>query len=271
MGMEHHKISEYIDNLSFRKRVGCVDQEQVFEAIRELSSMYNEILAEVYEENERLKEELETSKKINELRKRELENEEPEETEMPEVVLDLSVEKQVKELRRLKRKDLLEILLEQSKENEDQKLLLAVQKKKILHLEQRLEDRRIDIAQAGTLAEASLKLNGIFDAAQAAADQYLENLKTVDDRCAAMEKETKERCDAMEKEVKDRCEVMERETIDRCESMAEETLQKCQELKEQAQKEADQHWAGLSEKLEKFYEAHAGLRELLTSAGDILR
>ena len=92
MGMEHHKISEYIDNLSFRKRVGGVDQEQVFEAIRELSSMYNEILAEVYEENERLKEELETSKKVNELRKRELENEEQEETDpsaLPAIDKDL--------------------------------------------------------------------------------------------------------------------------------------------------------------------------------------
>ena len=270
--MEHHKISEYIDNLSFRKRVGGVDQEQVFEAIRELSSMYNEILAEVYEENERLKEELETSKKVNELRKIDEEKEEKEESaEMPEVVLDLSLEKQVKELRRLKRKDLLELLLEQSKENEDQRLLLAVQKKKILHLEQRLEDRRIDIAQAGTLAEASLKLNGIFEAAQAAADQYLDNLKTVDDRCQAMERETKERCDAMENEVKDRCEVMERETIDRCETMAEDTKKKCQELKEKTKEEVDKHWDDLSGKLERFYEAHMGLKELLTSSGDILR
>ena len=69
--MEHHKISEYIENLTFRKRVGGVDQEQVFEAIRELSSMYNELLAEAYEENERLKEQLEKETKRNEIRKAE--------------------------------------------------------------------------------------------------------------------------------------------------------------------------------------------------------
>ncbi len=258
-GMEHHKISEYIDNLTFRKRVGGVDQEQVFEAIRELSSMYNELLAESYEENERLKEELETSKRINELRKVD-EIEEEETVPTIEFVPEVSLEKQTKELRRMKRRDLLEILLEQSKENEDQRLLLAVQKKKIMHLEQRLEDRRIDIAQAGSLAEASLKLNGIFDAAQAAAQQYLDNLKTVDDRCAAMESETKERCAAMENEAKERCE-----------AMTEETVRKCQELSQKTQEEADKHWEKLSEKLESFYEAHAGLKGLLTSSGDILK
>ena len=57
--MEHHKISEYIDNLKFKKRVGGFDPEQVYEAIRELSSMYNELLSEAYAENERLKSELE--------------------------------------------------------------------------------------------------------------------------------------------------------------------------------------------------------------------
>ena len=40
-----------------------------------------------------------------------------------------------------------------------------------------LEDRRILIEQSGSLAEASLKLNKVFEAAQAAADQYLENIR----------------------------------------------------------------------------------------------
>ena len=169
--------------------------------------------------------------------------------EVSEIVQETSLEQQAKELRRMKRKDLLELLLEQSKENEDQRLLLAVQKKKILHLEQRLADKRIDIAEAGSLAEASLKLNGIFDAAQAAAQQYLDNLKTTDERCAKMEDDTKARCDAM----------------------TEEAVQKCEELNRKAQEEVEQRWETLSERLEKFYEAHVGLKELLTSSGEILR
>ena len=72
--MEQHKISEYIENLTFRKRVGGVDQEQVFEAIRELSSMYNELLMEAYEENENLKAMLEKEVQRNELRKEEVDD-----------------------------------------------------------------------------------------------------------------------------------------------------------------------------------------------------
>lgn len=259
--MEHHKISEYIENLTFRKRVGGVDQEQVYEAIRQLSSMYNELLTEAYAENERLKEALEKETKMNELRRTdeaaEVQNEE---LLLPENAETAPLEKQVKELRRLRRKDLLEILLEKTKENEDQRLLLAVQKKKILHLEQRLEDKRIEIAQAGTMAEASLKLNGVFEAAQAAAQQYLDNLKSTDERCAAMEAETKERCDAMKEE-----------TARKCAQTEADTRTKCELREKEAKETVDKRWEELSEKLETFYTAHAGLKELLSATGNILR
>ena len=258
--MEQHKISEYIENLTFRKRVGGVDQEQVFEAIRELSSMYNELLMEAYEENENLKAMLEKEVKRNELRKEEKEETTEDETTMLAEVQPSALETQAKELRRLKRKDLLELLLEQSKENEDQRLLLAVQKKKILHLEERLMDKHIDIAEAGTMAEAALKLNGVFEAAQAAAQQYLDNLKSTDDRCAAMEAETKERCDALREETARKCAQAEADTKTKC------------ELREKEAKEAvDKRWEELSDKLETFYTAHAGLKELLSATGDVLR
>ena len=46
------------------------------------------------------------------------------------------------------------------------------------------------MATVGSLAEAMLDVNGVMAAAQAAADQYLENI-------AAMEAETKQRCENM--------------------------------------------------------------------------
>ena len=75
-----------------------------------------------------------------------------------------------KELRKLKRIEILELLLEQSRENERLRAEIEEMKKK-------LEDREIAIKESGSIAEAALKLNGIFEAAQKAADQYLENLK----------------------------------------------------------------------------------------------
>lgn len=73
-----------------------------------------------------------------------------------------------KELRRLSRAELLEMLLAQVEENEKLKARLD-------DAERALEDRRIAIERAGSLAEASLQLNKVFAAADQAARQYLEN------------------------------------------------------------------------------------------------
>lgn len=74
-----------------------------------------------------------------------------------------------KELRKLNRAQLLELLLEQAKEVERLREELEAARRE-------LESRRILLAEAGSIAEAALKLNGIFEAAQRAADQYLENI-----------------------------------------------------------------------------------------------
>lgn len=45
-----------------------------------------------------------------------------------------------------------------------------------------LESRRIELSEAGSIAEAALKLNGVFEAAQRAADQYLYNIRLLSGR-----------------------------------------------------------------------------------------
>lgn len=73
-----------------------------------------------------------------------------------------------KELRRLSRGELLEMLLIQTEENEKLKLCLK-------KAQEALSDRRITVEHAGTMAEAALKLNGVFDAYGLAAslEQYV--------------------------------------------------------------------------------------------------
>lgn len=75
-----------------------------------------------------------------------------------------------KELHKLKRGELLEMMLAQSRE-------IEALRSRISELEKKLADREIRIRESGSIAEAALRLNGVFEAAQAAADQYLENLK----------------------------------------------------------------------------------------------
>lgn len=75
-----------------------------------------------------------------------------------------------KELKKLNRQELLEMLIYQIKKNERLQ-------KRLDNAEQQLRDRNIAIEESGSLAEAALKLNNVFEAAQSAADQYLENIK----------------------------------------------------------------------------------------------
>ena len=88
-----------------------------------------------------------------------------------------------KELKKLSRADLLELLLVQTKENE-------TLKEKLLAVEKQLEERQLRLTPVGSLAEAMVAVNGVMDAAQAAADQYLENI-------TAMKEETRKECDNM--------------------------------------------------------------------------
>lgn len=76
-----------------------------------------------------------------------------------------------KEFRKLKRRDMLEIMLAQSREIDRLKAALA-------EAEAKLEDRNLAIEQTGSIAEAALAVTGIFNEAQRAADIYLANIRT---------------------------------------------------------------------------------------------
>lgn len=88
-----------------------------------------------------------------------------------------------KELQKLSRIDLLELLLEKSKENE--KL-----QEELEQVKAQLAERKINIEKAGSIAEAALALNGVFEAAQAAADQYLENLRRISEEKSKVQDNT---------------------------------------------------------------------------------
>lgn len=75
-----------------------------------------------------------------------------------------------KELRRLHRSELLEMLISLTEENRKLNDLLE-------QTRSQLRDRQITIENAGSLAEAALSLSGIFQTADAAAQQYLESVR----------------------------------------------------------------------------------------------
>ncbi len=75
-----------------------------------------------------------------------------------------------KEVHKLKKTELLEILVEQKKE-------IARLEKLLEETEKKLHSKEIILQEAGSIAQAALGLNHIFEDAQRAADQYLENVK----------------------------------------------------------------------------------------------
>ena len=77
-----------------------------------------------------------------------------------------------KELRRLSRAELLEMLLAQTEEN-------SQLKRELQEAREALTDRKIAIEESGSMAEAALRLNGVFEAADQAVRQYLENMERV--------------------------------------------------------------------------------------------
>lgn len=79
-----------------------------------------------------------------------------------------------KDLSRLRRSELLEILVAQSDEIDQLHARIA-------ELEQKLNSREIEIQNAGSLAAASLALSNIFVDAQRAADLYLYNVRRMAD------------------------------------------------------------------------------------------
>lgn len=197
-----------------------------------------------------------------------------------------------KELRKLSRGDLLEMLLEQCRENEKLREHLELANEK-------LAKRELAIDNAGSLAEASLQLSGIFEAAQKACEQYTENIKLLNDRqeniCAQIENETRERCESqaretaekcaiLENETTEKCEKLESETVARCENLASKTLAKCEKLEREttarcqqqeaevkakceqmlaeAKQQSDGYWNEVSTNIQEFTKSYSALQKL---------
>ena len=155
-----------------------------------------------------------------------------------------------RELRKLNRQELLEMLLAQSKKVEELE-------DELTQAQAALEERDIVLSEAGSIAEASLRLNGVFEAAQRASQQYIDSVRTMSERqkaaCAKMEAESQARAkEIVEEAKKNRADI---------EAAANATAQG---LLQKAREESQRYWEEVSVKLEALYQQYTGLRELMT-------
>ena len=114
-----------------------------------------------------------------------------------------------------------------------------------------------------------LKITGDEEAADKAAQQYLENIQNLHEKEKSLfevkKEEVEASCKTKIKETEKRCKELLEMTKEICDERKKETEEKCQCLEQKAKEEVEKKWNDLSGRLEEFYESHQGLRELLSS------
>ena len=175
------------------------------------------------------------------------------------------------QLRQLGRTELLEMMLAQSRLNEQLS-------KRIEQLEARLQDRALRLSKVGSMAEAALSLNGVFEAAEEACQQYLENVRLQSERKLRLGEElvehakksadeitgdTVRKCEEMKRAAQKECEEMRRTARKECEALKETTRQQCEEEKRQAHCAVEKNWSELSARLLNLYATHKGMEDMV--------
>ena len=186
------------------------------------------------------------------------------------------------DLRGLNRKELLKLMIEQAEEmdaekekyerdieflksehekdleflkeeNEKEKEEL---KKEVEELKNDLQSREIMLDEAGSIAMASLQLNGVFEAAQAACQQYIDNIRSLNIRQTEI-------CEKKEAKVQAAIEQRLKETEQKCSEMQAEAKKKCEAMEKEAKRKAEAYWDEVSKRLKSFYDNHRELKKLL--------
>lgn len=149
------------------------------------------------------------------------------------------------ELKRLNRAELIEIIYELQKQNEENTARIA-------QMQEMLSDRELRISSAGSIAEAALSINGVLEAAQAAADQYLLSIKAATADMANQQEAVSKQRQSM---------------LLAAEQQATQTVrlaeEKAQRILEDAERQAAEKWAQFEKRANELIVAHTELQSLM--------
>ncbi len=139
-----------------------------------------------------------------------------------------------KDLKRLGRRELLEMMIAISRKNQ------ALQEENE-SLRKQIDKKMLQMNESETLADAILKVNGIVDAADRSAKQYYERVEIY------AEKMRKQKL----------------EEFERISNEAERVVQMALEERNRQKMLAEQYCSTLPDRLGVFFDEHPGLREML--------
>ncbi len=125
----------------------------------------------------------------------------------------------------------------------DQEQEIEKLKAQVEELHTKLDGYEIKINESGSLAEASAKVSGLFEAAQLTVDTYLANMKRRDEEAEAVFADVQKQAEQI---------------IAEAEDVAAKRLTA-------ADAEIEEKWAVIESRLLVMYESHKGLRELVES------
>lgn len=135
-----------------------------------------------------------------------------------------------KELKRLRRSDLIDIIYELKKQNQQKT-------DECQTLQETLKKKELILSNAGSIAEAALELNGVMEAAQAAADQYVLSVEAVNRQAEKTLSEAK----------------AERERI------LQKANERAEKILEDAKADADRRWDDFQRKASEMMQTNAEL------------
>ena len=185
-----------------------------------------------------------------------------------------------KELRKMNRTELIEIIYALKKEEEEVN-------QKLEEAEQQMQHRTIQIAKAGSIAEAAMELNHVFASAQKAADEYLNSVRAANEEAEQyakrIRKEAEEEALAIRAKTEEETELLRKQTeiavhaeMEKmkmtCQEMLAAAVQKqketeeaCQRMAEEAEQERKQKWDAFEKKCGAYMRQHQELATLLQS------
>lgn len=176
------------------------------------------------------------------------------------------------ELRKMGRRELQDALMEREEELEHLRSRLVTAEKK-------LAEREILIDRAGSIAEAALAVNGVFEDAEKAAKQYLENIEKLSSRqesvCAQRDQESREKADRILSDAQVRADRIVEEArkeaaalLSDAKRKTEDTQQLCERLVAEAKQKSDRYWETVLSRMRQYCQSREELRTLL-SAGNL--
>lgn len=132
-----------------------------------------------------------------------------------------------KELHKLRREDLLDMLIRQSED-------YACLTEELAKAKEELAKRALAMENAGTLADAAFALNGVYHAADEACSQYVESIRQMHEQQLKIQEE---------------CLRQKVQSEEYCRRMEETAREQCRVMLETARAEADRYWEEMSSKI----------------------